>query len=230
VRRALAVSPSQRYASAEEMHHALVTAARGDTADLPPEEMNWLRATALLLSLATAVALWAFLLSVTPRVIAPGDVMPLVMLETERLPDGRIVSWARFEIGPALGAILAFVLATLGYGLLRRHWRQAGLATRAPDRPIRESTLVLWVGLLAVTVYAGRRLVEASGRSWLSRYIPILGGLTETAALFLVWVAVLQAWRTGRPLRRERRLWAGLALALCPPVIDLLRYLFSWHP
>jgi serine/threonine-protein kinase len=230
VRRALAASPSQRYASAEEMHRALVAASPGDAADLPPEEMNWLRATALLLSLATAVALWAFLLSVTPRVMAPGDVMPLVMLETERLADGRIVSWARFEIGPALGAILAFVLATLGYGLLRRHWRQAGLATRAPDRPIRESTLVLWVGLLAVTVYAGRRIVEASGRSWLSRYIPILGGLTETVALFLFWVTVLQAWRTGRPLRCERRLWAGLALALCPPVIDLLRYLLNWHP
>ena len=64
---------------------------------------------------------------------------------------------------------------------------------------------MLWVGLVAVTVYAGRRLVEVSGRSWLSRYIPILGGLTETLALFLVWVTVLQAWRTGRPPAATQR-------------------------
>jgi serine/threonine-protein kinase len=124
-----------------------------------------------------------------------------------------------------------FALAVLAYGLLRRHWRDAGLATLTPDRPVRESAQVLGCGLFAVVVYATRRLVvEASGRSWLSRYWPILGGLIEITALFLVWVATLQAWRTGRPLRREPRGWLGLGLALFPPVVELLRYLLAWRP
>jgi len=231
VRRALAPEPSRRYASTEELRRELALGAPGAAAELGPEEMNWLRAVALVFSLATAVALWALLLSVTPRVIAPGEVMPLVMLETERLPDGRTISWARFETGPSLAAVGMFALAVLAYGLLRRHWRDAGLATFAPDRPVRESAQVLGCGVFAVLVYATRRLVvEASGRSWLSRYWPILGGLIEITALFLVWVATLQAWRNGRPLRREPRVWLGLGLALCPPIVDLLRYLLAWRP
>jgi hypothetical protein len=124
-----------------------------------------------------------------------------------------------------------FALAVLSYGLVRRHWRDARLTTHTPERPIRESAHVFGCGLFAVLVYATRRLVvEASGRSWLSRYWPILGGLIEIVALFLFWVATLQAWRTGRPLRREPRVWIGLGLALCPPIVDLLRYLLAWRP
>jgi hypothetical protein len=33
-----------------------------------------------------------------------------------------------------------------------------------------------------------------------------------------------------RPLLRETRLWAGVGLALVPPVFDLTTYLAGWPP
>jgi hypothetical protein len=60
--------------------------------------------------------------------------------------------------------------------------------------------------------------------------VPIVGGLIELLCLYLAWVAILDARRTGRPLVREVPLWAGLGLALIPPVRDLALYLASWTP
>jgi predicted Ser/Thr protein kinase len=230
VRRALAPDPERRYASADEMRRDLEAVRAAPTlADLPADELNWLRTVALLLSLASAASLWAFLLSVTPRVVGPGEVIPLIMLGAERLADGRIVSRARFETGPTLAAVAAIAVAIASYGLLRRHWREAGLEAPEPGRAVSESRLVLVCGILSATLYGFRRAFQNDASAWVV-YVPIAGGLIETVTLFLVWVAVLQAWRRQRPLLREAPLWLGFGLALVPPVVDLLRYLRAWHP
>ena len=231
VARATAADPSSRYASAEEMARDLERIGLGDGAsaadDLLPEERNWMRSVALLQTLATAVALWAFVQSVTPKAIAPGDVQPLIMLRPERLPDGRVFSRARFETLPILAAIAAVALAVAAQGLLRRHWRDARLEHPRPDDAVRESRAVLACGALAVLVYGARRLLEANGVTAASVYVPLLGGVIEVAALTFFWMAVLQAWRASRPLRREWMLWAGVVLALVPPVIDLTSFVTS---
>ena len=87
----------------------------------------------------------------------------------------------------------------------------------------------LVAGAAATALYAVRRLAAPAGAFW-TAYVPILGGLLELGIVFLAWMAVLEAWRTSRPLWREPRLWLGIALALVPPVVDLLHYLQSWHP
>jgi serine/threonine-protein kinase len=227
--KAVAPDPRQRYASAEEMARALAGfAAVSPVDDLPPDERNWLHAVALLQTLATAVALWAFLLSVTPKTIAPGEVQPLIMLRPERLEDGRIFSRARFETWPTLATLAAVSVAVAGYGLLRRHWWRTGLERQQPERPVRESRYVLLCGGVSVAVYFLRRLLENRDLEWGFAYIPILGGLIEIAALFFFWTAILQAWRTSRPLAREWALWLGAFLALVPPVTDLVAYLAAY--
>jgi eukaryotic-like serine/threonine-protein kinase len=228
VDRATAANPALRYASADEMARDLERTAAGGADDLLPEERNWLRAAALVSTLATAVGLWAFLASVTPKVLAPGDVQPLIMVRTERLPDGRLLSRARFETGPILAALAAGAAALAAHAALRRHWRDARLETPRPDRPIAESRVVLGLGALSLATYAARLLLHRAGvEGVLFAYVPILGGLLETATLFYAWTAVLQAWRTSRPLVREWRLFAGVLLALVPPVRDLLAFVLA---
>ncbi len=199
--KAVAHDPRQRYASADAMARDLAAyAASAPLDDLPSDERNWLRAVALLETLATSVALWAFLLSVTPKTIAPGEVQPLIMLRPQRLADGRIFSPARFETWPTLAALAAIAVGVGGYGLLRGHWRRQGLE------------------------YGLRRLLESDALEWGFAYVPIVGGMIEIAALFFFWTATLQAWRTSRPLAREGALWVGALLALVPPVTDLAAY------
>jgi len=186
-----------------------------------------MRTVALLLTLATAVALWALLLSVTPKVLAPGDVQPLIMVRTERLADGRVLSRARFETWPTLAAVAAIAAAVAAHGALRRHWRDARLERPRPDQPLRESRTVLSLGLTSVTVYGLRLLLDDGTVSSPLVYVPILGGVLEIAALFFFWMAVLQAWRASRPLRREWALWLGALLALVPPATDLGAYVLA---
>ena len=232
VARALAPEPGRRYPSAAEMasdvRAALADLERID--DLSPEERNWLRAAAMLLTVATAVALWAFLVSVLPRVLSPGEASPLLMIAHETLPDGRIVSYARFEVGPALAALGAMSIAFLGQGLLRRHWREAALDRSRPDVPVREARIVFGLGLAAVALYGLRKLVEEAGGGHLASYVPIVGGPLEVAVLFFVWTSILQAWRRSRPLSREPWLWVGLGLALVPPILELGTYVARWRP
>lgn len=230
VRKALAPDPARRYPDASAMRLDLQHAAIADDAALPPDERPWLRAVALVQTLATAVALWAFLLSVTPQVIGPRDVQPLIMLTAEPLADGRVVSRARFETWPTLAALAAIVLALASQAWLRRRFREGGLERSLPGRPVPGSRAVLACGIVSLSVYAAHRLMDGGG-SWVgSTYVPILGGLLELACLYLAWVAILDAWRTGRALLRERPLWVGLGLALVPPVSDLAAYLARWHP
>ena len=222
IRRALSSDPASRYKDAAEMRDAL---ARGASAGLPPEELSFLRGVAILQSISTAVALWAFLVCVTPKTFAPGELLPLIALGSRTLPDGRIHSPARFETGWILSALGAFAAALVAYGLLRRHWRSSGLEDMSPERPVRDAARVFWAGSVAIAVYGARRALEAGGVEAATRYIPIVGGLILVAVLYLFWCAVLEAWRTSRPLRREPLLWIGAALALGAPVVELLRAL-----
>ncbi len=225
IRRAMDVDPARRFKDAGELRAAL-------SADVPirlehqhPEERSFLRGVALLQSISTAVALWAFLVCVTPKTLAPGDLLPLISIGSETLADGRLYSPVRFETGWVLAALAAFAAAITAYGLLRRHWRRSGLEERSPAQPVRASATVFWTGALAMGVYLVRRLLEGGGLRWPSRYIPLLGGAILVAVLFFFWCAVLEAWRTSRPLRREPLLWLGAALALIPPLIELFRAL-----
>lgn len=231
VRRALAPAPEDRYPSAAEMRADLLGLTPEDAADaLPAEERQWMRAAALAQTLATAAALWAFLLSVTPRVLRSGEEQPLIMLGGPRLADGRILSPARFETWPTLAAAGLIALALAAQALLRRHWKRAGVEYARPDRPVPQSGVVLALGAAALTLYLARRILEALRDGALSPYVPLVGGLLELSVVFFVWLGVLEAWRTGRPLQREPRLWAGLALALVPPMVELARYIAAWRP
>jgi predicted Ser/Thr protein kinase len=229
VSRATARAPDNRYESVEDMARDL-TAARVAVHGLPAEENHWLWAVALLQTLAVAAGLWAFVVSVTPKVLAPAEVPPLVVVGAERLGDGRVVSRARFEVGPTLAALGMVVLALAGQGLLRRHWRESGLDRPAPEEPVPASRQVLLLGVASAVLYAVRKLLEALNVSAGMTYVPLLGGSLETAALFFVWVSILQARRTSRPLIRERALWLGLGLSLVPPVVELAAFVLRWRP
>jgi serine/threonine-protein kinase len=226
--RATAGDPAHRYASAEDMAIDLEVFGAGTAADdLLPEERNWLRSVALVQTLATAVALWAFLLSVTPKVISPGEVQPLIMLRAERLEDGRVLSRARFETWPTLAAIAAIAAAVAAHAALRRHWRDARLERPRPDQPVRESRIVLALGMTSIFLYGLRVLLEDRGFRAAFVYMPIFGGVIEIVTLFFFWIAILQAWRASRPLHREWPLWVGAVLALVPPVTDLAAFVMS---
>ena len=239
VTRATAVDPRQRPSSAAALRDELVALegplretrplAPARAPALPPDEQSWQRAVALTLAGATAVALYAFLVSVTPRVLDAGDNLPFVVFGAERLPDGRVATRARFETWPTLAAAGAFAVALAAYGLLRRHWRHAGLETPAPDRPLAGSRAVLKMGILLNAIFVFRLVIQGTGARFLGTYIPVLGGVLELVMVYLVWMTVLEALRTGRSLRREPVLWLGAALSLVPPAISFVRML-AGHP
>src|SRR5262249_48166272 len=157
--------------------------------------------------------------SFTPRAMAPEQTLPgLVTFGDEPLPDGRILTRARFEVAPILGATVAIAMALLAYGLLRRHWRQAGLEAVRPDRALSRSRRVFWLGVVLFAAYVGRTALVGHASAGVMAYIPVFGGVLELAMLFLFWSCVLEAQRVSRPLRRELGLWLGLALSLFPPV------------
>jgi hypothetical protein len=95
---------------------------------------------------------------------------------------------------------------------------------------VAESRQVLLLGVLCLALYGLRKLLEALGVAAGMIYLPLLGGALETATLFFVWVSILQARRTSRPLARERALWLGLGLALVPPTLEMFLYVLGWSP
>jgi serine/threonine-protein kinase len=229
VRRALAHDPAKRYTGADEMKRDLEAAMTAAGESLPPDEVVFVRGVAMLQSISTAVALWALLQCLTPKVIDPAETNPLLSIANEPLPDGRIVSHARFEMWWTMAALATFAIAITSYGFLRRHWRQAGLERREPDRPVREATWVWVTAVVAIVVYGLRRLLQWQGHEAAARYIPVLGAAILIAALFFFWCSVLEAWRTSRPLRREPLMWLGCVLCVLPPVIEFLRHLRAWR-
>jgi len=48
--------------------------------------------------------------------------------------------------------------------------------------------------------------------------------------LFVFFTGMLQAWRAARPLSREPLLFAGIALALLPPIWEFSRFIGAWKP
>jgi serine/threonine-protein kinase len=233
IRKALAPDPNQRYARAADLRRELL-AINQHPATAPaigaPDERNWLRAVALSLSVSTAIALWAFLECIRPRVVNRNEIDPLTMLGTEVLDAEHVVSRAHFATWPVLAALAAFAVAMLGYALLRRHWRTAGLEHPSPDAPVTESRRVLTLGLISIGLYALRLTLEHFGFRWATTYTPIVGGAILTSMLFFAWLAILEAWRTSRPLSKEPLLWIGLLIGTAPPIVVTLTYLKSWTP
>jgi serine/threonine-protein kinase len=230
VRKALASPAARRYQTVEEMRRDLAgLGAATPAADFPPHEELWLKAVALLQAISTGVAILAFVRCVTPRVLSPDEVLPLIVIGKERLPDGSVYTLARFETWHTFAALATFAVAIAAYGFLRWHWRREGLERPEPDRPVAESGLVFKIGLLACLVYALRLALEVRGVGWAANYIPILGAFIEVVALFFLWVSILKAWRVSRPLRREPRMWLGFTLALLPPAANLVIDLLQWR-
>jgi serine/threonine-protein kinase len=224
-RRASAVDPAQRYASAAELVAALSTARPlPAAATLHAEELSWLRAVALTLAGATAVSIYAALRSVTPRVLDASENLPLAVFDAQRLPDGRLATRARFETWPTLWAAAAWAVAILAYGLLRGHWRRTGLEIATPERPLQGTRFVVRMAVLLNALFGLHLLLELTAARVFVIYIPILGGILELGMVYLVWAAVLEAIRTSRPLRREPWLWFGALSSLIPPVISTLRF------
>jgi serine/threonine-protein kinase len=234
VERALAPDPRDRWASAAELGAALAAAAPVAPAvgppALAPEEQSWQRAVALALAGATAVALYAVLVSLTPRTLDAGDALPFVAFGTEPRPGGRVFTRARFETWPTLAAAGAFALAFAAYGLLRRHWRRAGLDLPAPDRALGAGKPLLALALVLDALFVVRWALQESAARALATYIPVLGGVLELTMVYQLWFAVLEAQRTSRPLRRERLMWVAVALSLVPPVISFARILAGLSP
>ena len=228
IARAMALDPARRTASAEALGVELAAlAARSAAAPtaseaLPPEEQTWRGAVALLAAVATAMAIYAALVSLTPRALPPDATLPFTAFNAQRLPDGRLLTRARFETGPTLGAAVAIALALGAYGLLRRHWRLAGLDHPAPDRPLAGARRVLSIGVVLFALLLLREALVHAGAGAVVIYVPVLGGVLELVMLYRFWDAVLEARRTTRSLAREPLLWVGLALALVPPTYHLL--------
>jgi len=229
VRRALSQLPEKRHASVDEFasdlrraeHH--VAERRGE---LPAAEKQWFRAVVLLYATASALLGWALLLSLTPRAVAPSEVHPLSLVASRVLEDGRVVSLARFEPWPTLGALAAFGAALTASGFLRRHFSQVGLDHPDPEPPVRESKWLLGLGVVAVATFAWRKLGDEAS-IWV-RYSPFLGALIELVSIYILWSGLLEARRRGRPLHRELGLFVGFALMLVPPAVALGAYALPW--
>jgi len=227
IARATAVDPARRTADAATLGAELAALAAQFKAtpraafELPAEERVWRGAVALLAAVATAVALYAALVSLTPRAIAADDAIPFTAFGNQPLPNGRVLTRARFEVWPTLGAAVAMAMATAAYGLLRRHWRTAGLERPAPDRPLAGARRVLRIGVVLFALFLLHQLLLRRGAAVIVSYLPVIGGCLELMMLYRFWDAALEAQQTSRSLAREPLLWLGLALALFPPTYNM---------
>jgi serine/threonine protein kinase len=221
-RRASAEDPQERFASAAELRRAL-QGGGSKLAALPADERSWLSAVALTLAGATAVSLYALLVSITPRVIDPGDALPFAVSGAERLADGRLASRARFETWPTLWAAAAWAVALLAYGALRAHWRRAGLEVSSPEERLSAVRPLTRLALFMNALFAVDLGLEASRLRAVVSYLPILGGVLELCMVYLVWTAVLEAELRSRPLQRELALWLAAGACLIPPLVSAFR-------
>jgi len=237
VARAMAVDPARRTASAEALGLDLAAVAArlapavAGAESLPAEERTWRGAVALLGAVATATVLYAGLVSLTPRAMAPEEALPFTAFGSERLADGRVLTRARFETWPTLGAAVAIALALFAHGLLRRHWRLNGFDRPAPARPLPNARRVLAIGLGLFALFLVGRFLESGGATDLASYVPVLGGALELVLLFRFWDVVLEAQRTARSLAHEPLVWTGLVLGLFPPAyhVALLARIATRH-
>jgi len=226
IARAMVVDPARRIADATMLGEELAALATQFKAapraafELPPEERIWRGAVALLAAVATAVALYAALVSVTPRKMAADEALPFTAFGNQTLSDGRVLTRARFEVWPTLGAAVAIAIAMAAYGLLRRHWRDAGLERHAPDRPLAGSRRVLRIGIGLFALFILGEVLRYKGAG-AAIYIPFVSGCILLIMLYRFWEAALEAKQTSRSLTREPLLWLGLALSLLPPTYTI---------
>jgi serine/threonine-protein kinase len=220
IARATALDPERRTATVQKLARELeaVRLGRGDEDALPPEDATWVFAVAILLSVATAVAIYALVASFTPRIIPDSEALPLVAFGAERLADGRVFTLARFEVWPMLGAALAGALALAAYGLLLGHFRRAGLDIAEPNRKLDGTRRVFNFGVFVLALGFVREGLVKAGAPIIASYMPVIGGVLEFIMLHRFWTAVLEARRKRRPLVKEPLLWIGLVLALLPPL------------
>lgn len=224
---------NRRFTSARDMAAAFVSGAApslpaaltAPSVDLRNATL-WLRPLAVLMALATASVLWAFLLSVTPRVIPRNEVGPLVMTEVQDLGNGMVVSTARFETGAWLMALLFLAIAGALFTLwltLPRGGSNENAAVPA------ESRWLFGLGLVNISLWALHVLVIGRERPGiLVRYLPIGGGLVELVLLVLLWTAVLESLARHQNPFRNVWLWAGGVLMVIPPSIELTHYIRTW--
>jgi|SRR6188768_504059 len=196
-------------------------------AELPPEERSWLQAVSLVFAAANAMALYAFVLSFTPRVLSQNEPLPMIAFGIRPLADGHVYTRARFETWPTLTSGVAFAVALASYGVLRGHWRKAGLDGSHVARPIASANSALKLGSALALLFVVHRAIERHGAAPWAAYLPVLGGTLEFVLLYLVWHTLLEAVRCQRPLHREYRLWLGLWLGLIPPVVTFIRALLE---
>jgi serine/threonine-protein kinase len=223
--RATAPDPERRTATVQKLARELegVRLGGGGEDALPPEDATWVFAVAILLSVATAVAIYALVASFTPRIVPDSEALPLVAFGAERLADGRLFTLARFEVWPMLGAALAGAVALAAYGLLLGHFRRAGLDIAEPNRKLDGTRRVFTFGVFVLSLGFVREGLVLAGAPIVASYMPVLGGVLEFMMLHRFWTAVLEARRKRRPLAREPLLWLGLTLALLPPTYHFLR-------
>jgi serine/threonine-protein kinase len=223
IARAMAVEPARRTADAKTLGEELAALAAQFKAtpqaavELPPEERVWRGAVALLAAVASAVALYAALVSLTPRTMAADDAIPFTAFGNQPLGNGRVLTRARFEVWPTLGAAVAIAIALAAYGLLRRHWRAAGLERHAPDRPLAGTRRVLRLGVGLFALFLLHQLMARAEPPRRRQLHPGHRRLLRAVDALRFWDAVLEAQQTSRSLAREPLLWLGLALALFPP-------------
>ena len=161
--------------------------------DLPRAERYRAYASALLLNVGTALAL------------------PAVM-------GGEAVwSWPLAAFG--------LVLLSVGFvtqGRLHRRWRALGLDREANSRPLTLSPPVLLLGLVSMLAYVLRAPLAAVLAPTRLAALAIVEQSFRLGALLGFWMAIQEARRIGRPLRREPLLWGALLLLLVPPLLGVL--------
>ena len=193
LRKALAADPGQRHVDAAALRHDLLAQTPVNT--LPRHERYLAYGAALLLNVGTAVALPA-------------------------LMGAAAVGGAAWSVGVGLALV---VIGFVTQGRLQRRWRALGLDRDARDRPLTLSPPVVLLSLLSVL--ASQLQGEQWGRLW-PAFLPaatVVEPAFRLGALLGFWMAVQEARRIGRPLRREPLLWGALALLLVPPLLTLLR-------
>jgi eukaryotic-like serine/threonine-protein kinase len=244
IKRMIAIDPKDRPASMRELYTEFSTLLNDNVTvqvqalaqdEEDEAESLWRSAMALLCTSTTAVGLWAVLLGLTPKVVTDTELLPLTYLVNEKLPDGRLVSLARFETAPVLAFLAALALTMLAFGFLRAYWTRHPLLQGSASRSS-ASRWVLTMGLSMVAIHALRMLSERNGTPFLppsfARYVAPIGGVMEIVMLFALFRSLLHTARI-RALRFGRtdwRLLLGVTLSFVPPTHAFFMHLQNWKP
>jgi eukaryotic-like serine/threonine-protein kinase len=237
----IAIDPKDRPVSMRALYIELSQLQKSDSPVVPVKaqtgedeaESQWRSAMALLCTSTAAIGLWAALLGLTPKVVTDTELLPLTYLINEKLPDGRLVSLARFETAPVLAFIVALALTMLVFGFLRAYWSRHPIAQGQVPRSI-ASRWVLGLGIAMVGIHALRMLSELRGTPFLStnvaRYVAPIGGIMELAMLFALFRSLLHTARIRAIERIDWRLLLGVTLAFVPPTHAFYMHLQTWKP